>query len=107
MARSHSYHSHLSEKERKVIRHFQKKTSSSNARTQCAILLAADSNGRNEKSYAEIALYSGACVGTVIKTLAEFLESGFAMMITPERNSNLDTARLPVTLPQKEGYAGR
>ena len=97
MARSRSYHIHLSEKERKIIRHFQKKTSSSNARTLCAILLASDVNGRNEKSYAEIAQSSGACIGTVIRTLKEFLELGFTKMITPARNPNSDTARLKVT----------
>ena len=97
MARSRLYHIQLSKKERKVIRHFQKKTSSSNARTRCAILLLADPNGREEKSYTEIAVSSGACVGTVIKTLKEFLELGFTKMITPARNPNSDTARLKVT----------
>jgi len=97
MARSRLYHIQLTKKERKVIRHFQKKTASSNARTRCAILLAADPNGRCEKSYDEIASSSGACVGTVIKTLKEFLASGFTKMITPARNPNSDTSRLKVT----------
>ena len=97
MARTRLYHIQLSKKERRVIRHFQKKTGSSNARTRCAILLAADPNGRDEKSYAEIASSSGACINTVIKTLKEFTESGFTKMITPARNPNSDTARLKVT----------
>ena len=65
--------------------------------SRCAILLSADPNGREEKSYAEIALSSGACNGTVIKTLKEFLELGFTKMITPARNPNSDMARLKVT----------
>ena len=97
MARPRSYHINLSKKERKTIRHFQKKTSSPNARTRCAILLSADSDGRHEKSYAEIASSSGACVTTVIKTLKEFLDTGFTKMITPVRSPRSDTARLKVT----------
>ena len=97
MARPRSYHINLSKKERRTIRHFQKKTSSQNARTRCAILLAADPDGRHGKSYAEIASSSGACVTTVIKTLKEFLDTGFTKMITPARSPRSDTARLKVT----------
>lgn len=98
MARKRSFHISLTKKERKTIRHFQKKTKSSNARTRCAILLAADMGKYStEKSYAEIAAMSGASVSTVIKTLDEFLEKGFTKMITPKRNPNSNTARLKVT----------
>ena len=44
MARLRSCRVSLSNKERKIIRHLQKKATSSNARTQYAILLAADEN---------------------------------------------------------------
>lgn len=97
MAKPRLYHIQLSKKERKVIRHFQRKTGSANARTRCAILLAADPNGRREKTYNEIAIASGACVGTVIKVLKEFLEFGFTKVITPARNPHSDTANLKVT----------
>lgn len=97
MARDRSYAIALSKKERKTIRHFQKKTSSTNARTRCAILLQADENQHPGRNYAEIASASGACVQTVISTLKEFLEEGFTKMITPRRNPSSNTARLKVT----------
>jgi DNA-binding Lrp family transcriptional regulator len=77
---------------------FQKRTSSVNARTRCAILLAADaSKGRSEKTYSEIASASGASEATVITTLKEFLTDGFTKMITPKRNPASDISRLKVT----------
>ena len=98
MARKRTIHICLSKKERSTIKHFQKKTKSSNARTRCAILLAADANRYPcEKSYEEVSVMSGACITTVIKTLKQFSEKGFTEMITPKRNPNSDTARLKVT----------
>ena len=88
----------LSHRERKSIMQFQKRTSSVNARTRCAILLAADtSKGRSEKTYREIASASGASEATVITTLKEFLTDGFTKMITPKRNPASDISRLKVT----------
>ena len=88
----------LSHRERKTIMRFQKRTSSVNARTRCAILLAADaSKGRSEKTYREIASASGASEATVITTLKEFLTDGFTKMITPKRNPASDISRLKVT----------
>ena len=98
MARKRSFHVTLSHRERKTIMRFQKKTSSVNARTRCAILLAADtSKGRSEKTYREIASASGASEATVITTLKEFLTDGITKMITPNRDPASDVARLKVT----------
>ena len=98
MSRPRKYHIQLSADERKLIRQFQKKTNSSNARTRCAILLAADASVNGlEKTYDEIASSAGASYVTVIKTLREFLEAGFTDMITPKRNTNSNVARLKVT----------
>ena len=98
MARKRSFHVMLSHRERKTIMRFQKKTSSVNARTRCAILLAADtSKGRSEKTYREIASASGASEATVITTLKEFLTDGITKMITPNRDPASDVARLKVT----------
>ena len=98
MARKRSFQVMLSHRERKTIMRFQKKTSSVNARTRCAILLAADtSKGRSEKTYREIASASGASEATVITTLKEFLTDGFTKMITPNRDPASDVARLKVT----------
>ena len=98
MARKRSFQVMLSHRERKTIMRFQKRTSSVNARTRCAILLAADaSKGRSEKTYREIASASGASEATVITTLKEFLTDGFTKMITPKRNPASDISRLKVT----------
>ena len=98
MARKRSFQVMLSHRERKTIMRFQKRTSSVNARTRCAILLAADaSKGRSEKTYREIASSSGASEATVITTLKEFLTDGFTKMITPKRNPASDISRLKVT----------
>ena len=98
MAKNRSFRITLTHRERKTIMRFQKKTSSVNARTRCAILLAADtSKGRSEKTYSEVASASGASVATVITTLREFLTAGFTKMITPKRNPASDTSRLKVT----------
>ena len=98
MARKRSFQVVLSHRERKTIMRFQKRTSSVNARTRCAILLAADaSKGRSEKTYREIASASGASEATVITTLKEFLTDGFTKMITPKRNPASDISRLKVT----------
>ena len=98
MARERSFHVMLSHRERKTIMRFQKKTSSVNARTRCAILLAADtSKGRHEKTYREIASASGASETTVITTIREFVTVGFTGMITPKRNPASNVSRLKVT----------
>lgn len=97
MARHRSYNITLSKDERKIIKKFQKKTSSTNARTRCAIFLAADSTYNYGKTYQAIADRAGSSVATVIKTLKEFSENGFAKTVTPNRNPNSDTARLKAT----------
>lgn len=97
MARQRAFSITLTKQERKTIRTFQKKTSSSNARTRCAILLAADSAKNPGKTYREIASAAGASTTTVITVLKEFSAGGFTKMITPRRNPNSDTARLKVT----------
>lgn len=98
MARLRSYHIFLSHKERKIIRHLLKKTSSSNARTRYAILLAADEGKyKDVPTYREIAAASGASVPTVIDTLKKYCQEGLAAAVKPVRNPNSDTARLKAT----------
>ena len=98
MSRKRSFQVSLSHQERKIITRFQKKTSSVNARTRCAILLIADtSKGSHEKTYREIAAAAGASEATVITTLKEFLAVGFTKMITPNRNPASNVSRLKVT----------
>ena len=98
MPRTRSNRISLTKKERKIIRHLQKKTSSSNARTRYAILLAADENVHGHNiSNADIANASGSCVATVIDTLKKYCSSGMEAAIKPTRNPNSDTARLKAT----------
>lgn len=98
MARTRSYRIFLSKKECKIIRHLQKKATSSNARIRYAILLAADENAYGNKlTNHDIANASCASVPTVINTLRKFYESGLDEAIKPSRNSNSDTARLKAT----------
>lgn len=51
MARTRSYRISLSKKERKIIRHLQRKTTSSDARTRYAVLLAADESIHGGQAY--------------------------------------------------------
>ena len=98
MARTRSYRISLSKKERKTIRHLQKKTASSNARTRYAILLAADENAHGGRlTNSDIANASGASIPTVIDTLRRYCESGLGAAAAPARNPNSDTARLKAT----------
>lgn len=98
MARTRLYRISLSKKERKIIRHLQKKAVSSNARTRYAILLAADENIHGSKvTNSDIGNASGASVPTVIDTLRKYCESGLGPAIAPARNPNSNTARLKAT----------
>ena len=98
MSRTRSNRISLTKKERKIIRHLQKKTASSNARTRYAILLAADENIHgHDISNTDIANASGACVATVVDTLKKYCSSGLEAAIKPTRNPNSDTARLKAT----------
>ena len=98
MARTRSYRISLSKKERKIIRHLQKKATSPNARTRYAILLAADENAHGGRlTNSDIANASGASIPTVIDTLRKYCESGLGTAAVPARNPNSDTARLKAT----------
>lgn len=98
MARLRSCRVWLSNKERKIIRHLQKKATSSNARTRYAILLAADENKhKNIPSNSDLAAASGASIPTVIDTLKKYCQEGIAAAVKPARNPNSDTARLKAT----------
>ena len=98
MSKPRLYRISLIKKERKIIRHLQKKASSANGRTRYAIILAADESVRgSDISYADIATASGACVSTVIDTLKKYCTDGLNAAITPARNPNSDTARLKAT----------
>lgn len=97
MARKRAFSISLSKEERKIIKKFFKKTSSTNARNRCTILLEADTSHNPGRTYKEIASAAGASVSTVITTLKEYISDGFTKMITPNRNPNSNVARLKVT----------
>lgn len=98
MARTRSYRVSFTKKERKVIRHLQRKTTSSNARTRYAILLAADEARHGSGlAYKDIASACGACIATVIDTLRKYCTGGLEAAIVPNRNPKSDTARTKAT----------
>ena len=98
MARTRSYRISLSKKERKIIRHLQRKTTSSDARTRYAVLLAADESIHGARlTNSDIANASGASVPTVIDVLKKYYGHGLRAAIAPARNPNSDTARLKAT----------
>nr|WP_302168080.1 IS630 family transposase [uncultured Schaedlerella sp.] len=98
MARTRSYRISLSKKERKIIRHLQRKTTSSDARTRYAVLLAADESIHGARlTNSDIANASGASVPTVIDILKKYYGHGLRAAIAPARNPNSDTARLKAT----------
>lgn len=98
MSRPRAFRVFLSKKERKIIRHLQKKTPSPNARTRFAIIIEADeSNLKIIPTYKEIAIRAGASLPTVIDTLRKYQEGGIAKAITPIRNPNSDNARRKAT----------
>lgn len=98
MARTRLYRIALSKKERKILKHLQKKVVSSNARTRYAVLLAADENAHGSKiANSDIANASGASIPTVIDTLKKYGEGGLDAAIKPARNPNSDTARMKAT----------
>ena len=98
MSRPRAFRVFLSKKERHVIRHLQKKTSSSNARTRYAIILTSDeSKSKTALTYQEIGIQAGASVPTVIDTLRRYTSEGIAKAITPDRNPNSDNARRKAT----------
>ena len=77
MARTRSYRISLSKKERKIIRHLQRKTTSSDARTRYAVLLAADESIHGARlTNSDIANASGASVPTVIDVLKKYYGHG-------------------------------
>lgn len=98
MARTRLYRISLSKKERKFIRKLQKKTESPNARTRCAILLAADEHVHGDRlSNRDIANAAGASIPTVIDTLKKFCNHGLDAALSYESNPNSDTSRLKAT----------
>lgn len=98
MAKSRTYHILLSSRERKSIRHLQKKAVSPNARARYAILLAADESRCGESpSNRDIAARAGTSIPTVIDTIKKYCQEGLSAAITPDRNPRSDTSRLKAT----------
>ena len=98
MARPRKYVVRLSEKERKVLKHFKRKATSQNAIVRYNIILQADQNKYGcKQTYSDIANKTGACQTTVINTLKDFCLGGIKTAITPDRNPNSDTANLKAT----------
>lgn len=98
MAKQREFRISLSKRERKDIKKLQKRATSDYARTRYSIILHADESfWREVPTYRQIADRAGVSVPTVIATLRDYVESGLAQAITPERSPASDTARLKAT----------
>lgn len=98
MSRDRHYHVHLTEKERKVMQHFRRKSSCVTQRKRFDVILNAD-EGRYgcDLTYETIAAKSGVCSTTVIKVLRVFCKEGLEKAIVLERNPKSDVTRLKAT----------
>lgn len=98
MSRERKFHVVLTESERDTLKALCKKTTSSNARTRCIVLLNADENRKDSpNSYKSLASSSGCTEPTVIKTLRKYQEGGIMNAVRAKRNPNSNTSKLKAT----------
>ena len=97
MARQRAYSISLAPEERKALRKILKRTTSTNRRSRCTILLNADEAKNGPATYQQIAERSGVAVPTVINTLRKFCTEGLAEALIPQRSPNSDVANLKAT----------
>ncbi len=97
MARQRAYRISLETEERKAIRKILRRTTSTNRRTRCTILLNADESKSGPSTYQQIAERSGVTVPTVIDTLSKFCKDDPVAALKPRRNPNSDVANLKAT----------
>ena len=97
MARQRAYCISLAPEERKALRKILKRTTSTNRRSRCTILLNADESKNGPATYQQIAERSGVAVPTVINTLRNFCTEGLAEALIPQRSPNSDVANLKAT----------
>ena len=98
MSRERQYRVHLTEKERKIFKHFRKKASCDTQRKRFDVILNADEGKYGcECSYEIIAARTGVCITTVINVLRIFCNEGLEKATTLYRNPNSDVARLKST----------
>lgn len=98
MARSKQFRVLLKEKERKIYKHFRKRSSCETQRKRFDVILAADEGKYGyDPSYKTIAARAGVCETTAIKILRTFCREGLAAATTLYRNPNSDVARLKAT----------
>lgn len=98
MAKEREYRVCLTEKERKIYKHFRKKSSCATQRKRFDVILNADEGKyRCNDSYKDIAARTGVSVTTVISVLRVFCREGLERATTLQRNPRSDVARLKAT----------
>ena len=96
MSRQKTYSISLTKEEEKNLKHIIKRSSSSNRRKRCTIILNANEiNG--EKTYDQIAKMSGCSSATVITTIREYCINGLDAALTPKRNEMSNVSRIKAT----------
>ena len=98
MARERQYRVHLTERERKIVKHFRKKSSCDTQRKRFDVILNSDEGkyGR-DSTYELIAARTGVCVTTAINVLRIFCREGLERAVALDRNPRSDVANLKAT----------
>lgn len=95
MAGKSQFSVHLDETERKYLVSLKrKKSTSSEIKTRCSILLEADENRHKKRTRKTISAKTGACETTVRKVIRDCCEKGAAQAVCPQRSKNSDSANL-------------
>lgn len=98
MGRKRQYRVQLTEKERKIIKHYRKKASCDTQRCRFDIILNADEGKYGcAINYKTIAARTGVNISTIIRVLRIYCSEGIWDAITLKRNPKSDTARLKAT----------
>mgnify|MGYP002868468961 CR=1 FL=1 len=98
MARERQYRVHLTEKERKIVKHFRKKSSCDTQRKRYDVILNSDEGKYGcDSTYEVIAARTGVCVTTVINVLRIFCREGLEKAVALDRNPRSDVANLKAT----------
>lgn len=98
MAREKQYRVHLTEKERRIIKHFRKKSSCDTQKKRFDVILNADEGKYGcGSTYEMIASRTGVSPTTVISVLKLYCREGLEKATTLNRNPKSDVARLKAT----------
>ncbi len=98
MGRERRHRVHLTEKGRKIIKHYRKKASCDTQKDRFDVILNADEGKYSQSiTYEAVAARTGVSVATVIRTLQIYCAVAIWEAVTLKRNPKSDIARLKAT----------